>query len=374
MLIALAIAISLWLLLGRPKVATTRATLSVSEFYSGLQISLAVVAGLGGVIALVVAYRRQRIHEAQHGMAQAIDVREAAKFDGERFKSASEQLGSTEPAIRLAGAYAMMNLANSWEPGRQMCVDVLCGYLRMPFSISPTDGELAYSRIHFPKGNAHLEESGTPASRTSDDRMLQELQVRLAIQRTLAAHLRNPEREHEYDQEVLDFWPDIRLDLFGATLCNFDFLRCEVAWADFRRAEFLGDANFLGFTVLNEARFERASFFGGASFSRCAFQGGAVFVDARFRRNVWFAGTLFGLDGEFNRAAFEGAAVFDRSVFGGGAYFSDARFVGPAYFAKAKAANGFRLEGAEVRNEKAAHKWPAGFEIANGRLRRIERE
>src|SRR6516162_7027725 len=48
------------------------------------------------------------------------------------------QLGSDKPAaVRLAGVYAMAGLADDWEKNRQTCVDVLCGYLRMPYESDP---------------------------------------------------------------------------------------------------------------------------------------------------------------------------------------------------------------------------------------------
>ena len=51
----------------------------------------------------------------------------------ERFATGAEQLGSDKPAVRLAGVYAMAGLADDWEENRQVCVDVLCAYLRMPY-------------------------------------------------------------------------------------------------------------------------------------------------------------------------------------------------------------------------------------------------
>src|SRR5215469_12990367 len=59
----------------------------------------------------------------------------------ERFATAAEQLGSDKPsAVRLAGVYAMAGLADDWEENRQTCVDVLCGYLRLPYNADPGDG------------------------------------------------------------------------------------------------------------------------------------------------------------------------------------------------------------------------------------------
>ena len=56
----------------------------------------------------------------------------------ERFATAAEQLGDDKPpAVRLAGVYAMAGLADDWPENRQTCVDVLCGYLRMPYEPDP---------------------------------------------------------------------------------------------------------------------------------------------------------------------------------------------------------------------------------------------
>src|SRR6266568_8093361 len=57
----------------------------------------------------------------------------------ERFATAAEQFGSDKPAVRLAGVYAMAGLADDWEKNRQVCIDVLCAYLRMPYELDPGD-------------------------------------------------------------------------------------------------------------------------------------------------------------------------------------------------------------------------------------------
>ena len=83
------------------------------------QLVLTLVGGVGAAILVVVAYRRQR------------DL-ELARFD-ERFAAAAAQLGAPTAAERLAGVYAMAALADTWEQHRQQCIDVLCGYLRLPY-------------------------------------------------------------------------------------------------------------------------------------------------------------------------------------------------------------------------------------------------
>lgn len=89
------------------------------------RIVLSLVAGVGVVFVGVYAYRKQRIEEgasrrADHG--QFLD----------RYNAAAAQLAHEKPAARLAGVYAMAQLADDWRDLRQQCVDVLCAYLRMP--------------------------------------------------------------------------------------------------------------------------------------------------------------------------------------------------------------------------------------------------
>jgi hypothetical protein len=87
----------------------------------------------------------------------------------ERFAAAASQLGDDKPpAVRLAGVYAMAGLADDWEENRQTGVDVLCGYLRMPYEPDPGDKVPEPERLAF------------RASR----------EVRHTVIRVIAAHLR----------------------------------------------------------------------------------------------------------------------------------------------------------------------------------------
>ena len=103
-----------------------------TDLYDGIKIALVVVAGIGGAVVLVVV-RHQIYSEREHARAEASAAREDAKLYAERFVSAADQLGSDKAAVRLAGVYAMASLADGWQAGQQTCIDVLCGYLRMPF-------------------------------------------------------------------------------------------------------------------------------------------------------------------------------------------------------------------------------------------------
>jgi hypothetical protein len=177
----------------RPSLARTQVTLG--NFLDVVKIALAIVAGIGGVVALVVAYRRQRIAERAdareddaHLRSGRAEDRERTRSLNERFQIASQMLGSDKPAVRLAGVHAMANLADDWddhEP-RQMCTDVLCSYVRMSEQTSLTLDENVVYGDHLPRTDSTSPTPGAPATRSG----ILDREVRHTILRTIAAHLR----------------------------------------------------------------------------------------------------------------------------------------------------------------------------------------
>ena len=86
-----------------------------------VKAALLAIAGAVIAVALVVVYRRR-------------NDTERAQF-AQRFGSASTQLGDSDTAVRIAGVYAMAAAADESAifARRQQCIDVLCGYLRLPY-------------------------------------------------------------------------------------------------------------------------------------------------------------------------------------------------------------------------------------------------
>jgi hypothetical protein len=105
---------------------------ALKDTVSVLQLVFATVAGAGALVALIVAYRRQKITEAD-------SVSDRTRVFNERFTAIAAQLGDAQPAVRLAGVHAMAGLADDWKQNRQTCVDVLCAYLRLPYDPAPGD-------------------------------------------------------------------------------------------------------------------------------------------------------------------------------------------------------------------------------------------
>lgn len=162
----------------------------------------ATVAGvLGAVFAILYAYRKQRVEEAD-------SRRKDSELLSKRFQEAANQLGHERPPVRLAGVYAMSKLADDWPEQRQECVDVLCAYLRLP---SP-DG-----------ASAKQAESDGVVRRAIFD------QIRLKTERDL------PRRQS---------WSDLRLDLSGIFARNLDFFHCRFENLVLDRAEISESVSF----------------------------------------------------------------------------------------------------------------------------------
>lgn len=89
-----------WALLHRPKLPHS-STVSLHDFVSVLQLVFASVAGAGALVALVMAYRRQRV-------AETATAHDRTRVCNERFIAIAAQLGDDKPAaVRLAGVHAM---------------------------------------------------------------------------------------------------------------------------------------------------------------------------------------------------------------------------------------------------------------------------
>jgi len=103
------------------------------------QVEAALIAGIVSLISLggtvVVAVFGFRTTRSVTGSTLA---EQRTRTLNERFATAAGQLGSDkQPALRLAGVYAMAGLADDWPENRQTCIDVLCAYLRLPYDPDP---------------------------------------------------------------------------------------------------------------------------------------------------------------------------------------------------------------------------------------------
>ncbi|WP_197093667.1 pentapeptide repeat-containing protein [Nonomuraea sp. SBT364] len=273
--------------------------------------ALAAAAGVGAAVTLMLAVRRQRHQE----LATAHTTHDAAERRvTELYTKAAEQLGNDQAPVRLAGLYALERLAQDTPALRQTIVNVICSYLRMPYT-PPCEDRSKKIRA------AQRTSRGLARSDTSGGRDPQEeLQVRLTAQRILAAHLRyvaSPAARGRWLARRINsdarHWPDIRLDLAGAVLVDFDLGTCRMGNADFGGTTFTGDAwfdeaaftrtaSFIGATFAGDARFDGATFTDHTGFGEATFTGSASFRSTAFTGTVWFVGTTFTSGTRFGEA------------------------------------------------------------------------
>jgi hypothetical protein len=193
----------------------------------------------------------------------------------ERFAAAAGQLGSDKPPeVRLAGVYAMAGLADDWAETRQVWVDVLCGYLRMPYKPDPGADAPEPERLAF------------QANR----------EVRHTVIRVIAAHLQDDAavswhaRNLDFTGVVFDGGTFAGAHLSGGTF-HFDYAKFSSGIVEFYCADF-----FDGRILFNFAKFSG----GIVSFDRSLFSGGAV----DFQRAELSGGTV-----DFSNVKFSGTEV-----------------------------------------------------------------
>jgi uncharacterized protein YjbI with pentapeptide repeats len=327
--VVVAVGVTMWLLTiaGHAKPGTD----SVNARLDAIRTGLAAGAGAGAAVGLMLAFRRQHHQE----IATDLTDRDATERRiTELYTKAVEQLGNDKAPVRLGGLYALERLAQDNSAHRQTIIDVICAYLRMPFSVT------GLASNPEPETTEDLGEHGTQPETATDRngdtwrQELQERQVRLTAQRILAEHLRDDRNaDHRcVGQPGPRFWPGIRLDLTGATLIHLSFHRVVATDVRFDEATFIGTAQFYEATFTGFASFHGATFDGEAAFSRAAFGGRADFRSSTFAEKAWFSQATFGYDVEFNDATFCRDATFYGTIFDGIAEFQPVIFHGDATF------------------------------------------
>lgn len=362
-----------WLILGTPT-WDPPAALSPRSLDAIATRAFAIVAGLGGVALLVINYRRQRTTEDDAKRAEAAAEREVSKLFNERFTTAYGDLGSEHAAVRLGAVNALAHLVDDApsEEEAQTVIDVLCAYLRMPYTPHPYDlsEELTLPEVK-PEWLPSQVEPG-PAQNTAHDNTQEEKgkketdwgerrkqvlefesfrEVRHTIIRIIGNRLRAKTRwrgkDYDFTGVVFDggdlsrahfiggrvsfdrarfkgrdfFFANV---LFGGGNVTFDWAHFEGSFVSFRKAHFIG----------GRVSFDRAQFEAGlVLFADAQFRGGHVtFAGARCKKgSLVFAGARFKRGSlSFGGFQFEGGHVSFESALLGGTWvsFNKARFEG----------------------------------------------
>ncbi|KAB2341626.1 pentapeptide repeat-containing protein [Actinomadura rudentiformis] len=373
------------------KAGTERARIRVEAVRTGL----AAGAGAAAAVGLMLAFRRQRHAE----LATALNELDAVERRiTELYNAAAEQLGSDKAPVRLTALYTLERLADGNERHRQTIVNIICAYLRMPFTPpgTPTAEEERRERARRHAARYRAARDGQPAPAVSAGSTgldpHEEHQVRLTAQRLLYTHL-------QPDADI--YWKDISLDLTGATLTAFMLTDCHLNAADFSHAMFIGnawfnstaftgeanfvEATFTGFvmfmntTFTKRAWFSSATFAGKAGFNEATFTEEAMFTDTIFTGEARFIKTAFNRDAGFIRTIFTERAEFDRTTFSKDAWFNSATFTSDAVFSRAAFSGTLKfnsatfarrplLETSQVADVELPHHVPDGWRIEPARV------
>jgi hypothetical protein len=247
---------------------------------SWLSLAGAIGAVLGACIAGTIGFASSWYALRRQGL-QAFNA---------RFATAAEKLGDTEAATRLAGVYAMAGLADDWKEQRQTCIDVLCGYMRLPYQPKPAQPQ------------------STPGQ---PDYKLGEREVRLAILRTVRDHLRKDAKSSwqgcifRFHRAVFD-GGNLSHIIMSRGYMSFYHAKFVGHTLDFRHAVFTGgttdfqEAEFLEGTVdLRHAEFLTGS---TVKFPDCDLTGGKIDV-----RHAKFSGGTV----DFSTAVFSGSGTIN---------------------------------------------------------------
>ncbi|WP_433357906.1 pentapeptide repeat-containing protein [Micromonospora saelicesensis] len=307
-------------------------------------------------MTLLMTLRRQAWSEQaqQFSQADAMEQRITSLY-----VAAAEQLGSDKAAVRLAGLYALARLGQDNPKLRQTVVDVICAYLRMPYT-PPVEvlRRNAMKSPHHVAADADVPEPDEQPARR------EELQVRLTAQRLLANHLRLAEGD---EPEPATFWRGpagerMRLDLVGAALVDFDLSHSASEGSDLGEAQFHGYANLLGAQFHGNADLGGAQFHGEADLGTAQFHGEADLVGAQFHGEADLGtaqfhgyadlvGAQFHGDADLGGAQFHGRANLGRAQFHERADLARAQFHGYTYLAGAQFYEYAYLAGAQFQGD-----------------------
>jgi len=271
-----------------------------------VKTTLTTIGGIGGVSFLVIKFRQQDIAEKQHKHSEdeRIKAEEAElnrKFEAEKLEAnkklvdAVQQLGNQAPQVRIAGVYALDDVADTYGSEKyevdynKRAFEILCGYLRTP--------------------------------REEDSA------VESTILEILTQHLRRD------DNNQKSTWSNFKLDLHGATLTELlDFTDCELSnYTNFAGTSFghkliLSNSKFMKFVDFHGAKFHEVELLyktnEGNESKHTPFNSGASFEGATFHEDIDFSYFTFDHEAVFKNANFERNAIFQSTKFKNGADFS----------------------------------------------------
>ncbi|WP_414936847.1 pentapeptide repeat-containing protein [Amycolatopsis sp. cmx-11-51] len=261
----------------------------------------------GAIVALYALWlndRRRRVEERRQEIErqrQELELRRADqdrdRISDERFAKAVELLGHDADQVRVGALHALAGLARGRAIYTQTVLDILCSYLRRPFT--------------HPRYKDEAKPPGNKPPKPGDPEQEQELQVRQAAQRLIGELLPAADSEGT---------PGYDLDLTGAVLEYFDLSDRKIGKLLLRYGGLYSSTNLSGCVFLGPVYLTGA---GTAvdkriGYFRCN--------GTKFSQRAWFSGVRFAEDAEFRGTVFAGETSFKDSVFAKNADFGESEF------------------------------------------------
>ena len=278
-------------------------------------MSLTTIGGIGGTGYLVIKYRERASAERAERAAELARKDIEQEKAEQKLLNAVQQLGSESPQVRIAGVYALADVADTYRGSyRERVVNILCGYLRTPrgtwetiTDTSADDGETASEKVYVSNDGA----------------------VESTVLEVLSRHLRKRREKTDIHDAVIQdvdddqLWCDCTIDLHDAMITES---------LNFTDVTLASDMSFQGATFNTFAIFQRASFDADTSFSGATFNADTSFWEATFDADTSFSGATFNADTSFSGATFNADTSFWEATFNADTSFSGATFNANTYF------------------------------------------
>ena len=245
--------------------------------------------GVGAVGYLVIKYRERA----------ALERGEA----NDKLIRAVQQLGDPSPQVRIAGVYALADVADTYGiPYHQRVVDILCGYLRTDRLLKDANGNTQYA----------TNEDGSPNYSLP---LSADAPVESTILSVLGSHLRSSATA-EANHQSRGPWSSCTLDIHGAHITehvNFDYVH--LGEIDARGTQFIQGASFTQTKFTNRTSFDNSTFTQVASFYKSEFEKDISFQNTAFNCVTHFLENSFKQDVDFSEALFTEEVDFEGTQF-----------------------------------------------------------
>ena len=278
-----------------------------------IKTSLTIIGGIGAIGYLVIKFRER----------SALERGEA----DEKLVRAVQQLGDASPQVRIAGVYALADVADTYEgPYHQRVVDILCGYLRTDRLLKDANGETRYA-------------TNKDGFLNYDHPLSSDGPVESAILSIIASHLRPPQTTSKNKRNKTDLgpWSSYRIDLHNAILTEqIYFVNCHFKQLDLRRATLFDRVIFSGSHFFEAASFESSIFKQVVDFGQAHFDFHSSFQGAEFKKDALFDNAEFNSTSNFSEVTFAGNSRFYGTIFSSICEFSDSTFIQDTCFKEAE--------------------------------------